>query len=510
METRTGLSENSVLEMKSITKRFPGVLALDGVDFHCQKGSVHALVGENGAGKSTLMKILAGAYQPDGGEIVLRGRKTKIRDPRNALQLGISVIYQESNLVPYLDAAQNIFLGKEPRGRLGRLKTQEIYKQAGELVSRLGASIDLKRPVNLVSVAHRQIIEIAKSLSYDAQILVMDEPTSSLPLEEVERLFSMVRSLKEHGVAIIYISHRLEEIFEIADTITVLKDGKKVGSLNATEATKTNLIEMMVGRPLSDAFPPRSSRPAQEEALRVVDLTRAPFLDGVSFTLGSGEIVGVTGLDGSGRRELGRAISGDDPPERGEVYFFGKRISCKSPRITINAGLAFMSDDRKSEGLVMGLSLLENISLPSLGNRLRGFAINRVREKKEVTMAAESVRLDSAFLKREAQYLSGGTQQKGVLAKWLLMNARLIVLDEPTRGIDVGTKVEIYHLMRELADRGTAILMLSSELPEIIGMSDRVLVMYQGRIAREFKGGEPTEKDILSAAMMGTGKHEEH
>jgi ribose transport system ATP-binding protein len=260
---------------------------------------------------------------------------------------------------------------------------------------------------------------------------------------------------------------------------------------------------MMVGRPLSDAFPPRRSEPIHEEALRVVDLTRKPFLDGVTLTLGCGEIVGVTGLDGSGRRELGRAISGDDPPDRGEVYLFGKRISCKSPRTTINAGLAFMSDDRKSEGLVMGLSLLENISLPSLGVRLRGFVIDRMREKREVQKVAESVRLDTYFLNRQAQYLSGGTQQKGVLAKWLLMNAKLIVLDEPTRGIDVGTKIEIYHLMRELAKRGTAILMLSSEIPEIIGMSDRILVMYQGRIAREFKGGEPAEKDILSAAMMG-------
>jgi len=498
-----GISENFVLEMRSITKRFPGVLALDGVDFHCQKGSVHALVGENGAGKSTLMKILAGAYQPDSGEIILRGEKVEIRDPRNALHLGISIIYQESNLVPYLDAAQNIFLGKEPKGRFGRLKSEEIYKQATELVSRLGVSIHLKRPVHLLSVAHRQIIEIAKSLSYDAQILVMDEPTSSLPSKEVERLFAMVRSLKAHGVAIIYISHRLDEIFEIADMVTVLKDGKKVASLNVKEATKTNLIEMMVGRPLSDAFPSRSSQPVRKEALRTVDLTRKPILDGVSFALGCGEIVGVTGLDGSGRRELGRAISGDDPPERGEVYLFGKRVSCKSPRKTIRAGLAFMSDDRKSEGLIMGLSLLENISLPSLGFRLRGFVINRVREKKEVAKAAESVRLDCGFLKREAQYLSGGTQQKGVLAKWLLMDAKLIVLDEPTRGIDVGTKVEIYHLMRELANRGTAILMLSSELPEIIGMSDRVLVMRKGRIAREFKGGEPTEKDILTAAMMG-------
>lgn len=497
------MSENLALEMKSITKRFPGVLALDGVDFHCRKGSIHALVGENGAGKSTLMKILAGAYQPDSGEIILQGEKVEIRNPRTALQLGISIIYQESNLVPYLDAAQNIFLGKEPKGRLGWLKSQDIYRQAAELVSRLEASIDLRRPVNVLSVAHRQIIEIAKSLSYDAQILVMDEPTSSLPSEEVERLFAMVRSLKEHGVAIIYISHRLEEIFEIADTVTVLKDGKKVTSLNVIEATKADLIEMMVGRPLSDAFPPRRSEPIHEEALRVVDLTRKPFLDGVTLTLGCGEIVGVTGLDGSGRRELGRAISGDDPPDRGEVYLFGKRISCKSPRRTISAGLAFMSDDRKSEGLVMGLSLLENISLPSLGVRLRGFVIDRMREKREVQKVAESVRLDTYFLNRQAQYLSGGTQQKGVLAKWLLMNAKLIVLDEPTRGIDVGTKVEIYHLMRDLAKRGTAILMLSSEIPEIIGMSDRIFVMYQGRIAREFKGGEPAEKDILSAAMMG-------
>jgi ribose transport system ATP-binding protein len=500
------MEDNFVLEMRSITKRFPGVLALDDVNFHCRKGTVHALVGENGAGKSTLMKILAGVYQPDSGEVILEGKRVEIRDPRHALQLGISIIYQESNLVPYLNSAQNIFLGKEPKGYFGWLKNEWMYRQATNLINSLGVFFDLKRPVSLLSVAHMQIVEIAKALSYGSQILVMDEPTSALPPEEVGRLFAMVRALKKQGVAIIYISHRLEEIFEIADTVTVLKDGQKINHLDISEATRENLIEMMVGRPLSDAFPQKRNQQAQEEALRVVGLSRQPFLKEVSFTVGSGEIVGVTGLDGSGRRELGRAISGVEPPDEGEVYLFGEKIRCKSPRKVIEGGIAFMSDDRKSEGLVMDLSLLQNISLPSLGDRLRGFFINQAQEERDVTMAAESVGLDAEFLNRKAQYLSGGTQQKGVLAKWLLMNSRLIVLDEPTRGIDVGTKVEIYQLMRDLANRGSPILMLSSELPEIIGLSDRILVMYQGIIVKEFKGEGVTEKDILTAATGGTGE----
>ena len=507
----THVTGNIILEMKSITKRFPGVLALDSVDFICQNGTVHALVGENGAGKSTLIKILAGVYQPDGGEIILKGKRVDVENPRHALQLGISVIYQESNLVLYLDAAQNIFLGKEHRGRFGWLREQDTYGQAAELVSRLGVSINLKVPVNLLSVAHRQIVDIAKALSYNSEILVMDEPTSALPLDEVSHLFAIVRSLKEQGVTIIYISHRLDEIFEVADIITVLKDGKKVGDLSIAEATKPKLIEMMVGRSLSEAFPPRSSQKAYEEALRVEGLNRTGYLEDVSFTVGIGEIVGVAGLDGSGRRELGRAISGAEPPDRGEVYLFGKKISCKSPRESIKCGMTFMSDDRKAEGLVLSLSLLKNVSLPSLGRRLRAFFIHGRQEKEEVSRAVESVKIDCCFLPREAQYLSGGTQQKAVLAKWLLMNPKLIILDEPTRGIDVGAKVEIHHLMRELANRGTAILMLSSELQEVIGMSDRILVMHQGRIAAEFKGSEATEKDILTAATGGIrGSDEKH
>ena len=503
---------NTILEMEFITKTFPGVLALDAVSFACQKGTVHALVGENGAGKSTLMKILAGAYQPDSGEILLKGEKVDISDPRHALQLGLGMIYQESNLVPYLDAAQNIFLGKEPRqGRFGWLKEQEMYEQAAQMVSRLGISINLKVPVNMLSVAHQQIVDIAKVLSYNAEIVVMDEPTSALSLVEVGRLFAIIKSLKEQGVTIIYISHRLDEIAEVADMITVLKDGKKVGTLGTEEATKPKLIEMMVGRPLSEVFPSRSSQKVYKEALRVVGLTHKGYLQDVSFTVGVGEIVGVTGLDGSGRRELGRAICGAEPPDAGEVYLFGKKISCKSSQKSIKGGISFMSDDRKAEGLILGLSVIKNVSLPSLRQRLRGFLINGRREKEEVTQAVESVKMDCRFLPREAQYLSGGTQQKTVLAKWLLTNPKLIILDQPTRGIDVGAKAEIHYLMRGLANQGTGILMVSPELSEVIGMSDRILVMYQGRIATEFKGEEATEKGILATATGGiAGDDEKH
>ncbi len=500
VENRKPAPDDIILEMKSITKRFPGVLALDGVDFTCRKGTVHGLVGENGAGKSTLIKILAGAYHPDSGEIILKGEKVRFEDPHDALEKGISVIYQESNLVRYLDTAQNIFLGKEPQGRFGMLKERGTYQQATELINQLGVSFDLKLPVNYLSVAYRQIVDIAKALSNKSDILVMDEPTSSLSMDEVNHLFTIIKSLKAQGVTIIYISHRLDEVFEVVDEITVLKDGRKVGTLSIKEATKPKLIEMMVGRPLSEVYPSRSKQTGKEVVLDVSGLTREGFLEDVSFKVGKGEIVGVTGLDGSGRRELGRAICGVEPPDKGTVYVCEKRTRCKSPRESMKAGISFVSDDRKTEGLILGLSVLKNVSLPSLRSRLRALFIRAKAEKDEVSTAAESVKLSCQFLDREAQYLSGGTQQKAVLAKWLLTHPKLIVLDEPTRGIDVGAKIEIHYLMRELANDGTGILMLSSELPEVIGMSDRILVMHEGRMVAQFKGEEATEKEIITAA----------
>ncbi len=499
------LSNDIILDMKAITKTFPGVRALDGVDFVCHKGTVHALVGENGAGKSTLIKILAGAYQPDSGEIVLKGQTVQFKDPNHALELGISVIYQESNLTPYLDAAQNIFLGREPHGRLGLVKERDTYQRAEDLVKSLGIAVDLKVPVYMLSVAHRQTVDIAKALSHNSDILVMDEPTSSLSIDEVGRLFAIIKSLREQGVTIIYISHRLDEVFEVADVVTVLKDGKTMGTMSIAEATKARLIELMVGRPLSEAFPARSVAKEEEVVLTVSNLSRRGFLDDVSFVIARGEIVGVTGLDGSGRRELGRAICGVEPADGGEVVLEGRRVSCKTPRHSMDSGVAFVSDDRKQEGLILGLSVLKNISLPTLGRRLRGLFIDRGLEKRQVTESMEAVKMDCNLAGREAQFLSGGTQQKAVLAKWMLTQPKLIVLDEPTRGIDVGAKIEIYQLIREMANKGTAILMLSSELYEVIGMSDRILVMHGGRVVAEFEGQEATEQSLITAGVGGRG-----
>jgi ABC-type sugar transport system ATPase subunit len=495
-----------ILDMRSITKSFPGVRALDGVDFSCRKGTVHALVGENGAGKSTLIKILAGVYQPDSGEIVLKGQHVSFGEPHHALKGGVSVIYQESNLTPYLDAAQNIFLGREPHGRFGLLRERHTYEQAAQLIKRLGVTVDLKVPVYMLSVAHRQTVDIAKALSYQSDILVMDEPTSSLSLDEVAHLFTIIKSLKEHGVTIIYISHRLDEIFDVADVVTVLKDGKTMGTMDIAQATKSRLIELMVGRPLSEAFPPRARTRSDEVILRASNLSRRGFLEDVSFEVHMGEIVGVTGLDGSGRRELGRAVCGVEPPDSGQVYVCDSQNRCRSPRDTINAGMAFVSDDRKQEGLVLGMSVQKNVSLPTLGQRLRMLLIDSAREKQEVSEALESVRMSCDLVGREAQFLSGGTQQKTVLAKWLLSKPKLIVLDEPTRGIDVGAKIEIYQLIRQLANQGAAILMLSSELYEIIGMSDRILVMHGGHIVAECQGAEATEQSLITAAVGGEGE----
>ena len=453
-----------------------------------------------------MIKVLAGAYEPDSGEIVLKGDTVHFKDPHHALQMGISVIYQESNLTPYLDSAQNIFLGTEPHGPIGFLKEKDTYKRAEELVKSLGILVDLRVPVYMLSVAHRQTVDIAKALSHKSDILVMDEPTSSLSIDEVKRLFNIIRSLKEQGVTVIYISHRLDEIFEVADIVTVLKDGRSMGTMGVAEATKARLIELMVGRPLSEAFPPRDVAKSEEVVLKVANFTRRGVFDDVSFEVRKGEIVGVTGLDGSGRRELGRAICGVEPPDKGDVYVCEQKASSKNPRRSIDAGVAFVSDDRKQEGLILGLSVLKNVSLPTLQRRLRAFFIDRGLENREVTMAMRNVKMDENLTNREAQFLSGGTQQKAVLAKWLLTNPKVIVLDEPTRGIDVGAKIEIYQLIRELATNGTGILMLSSELYEVIGMSDRILVMHGGQIAAEFQGERATEQSVITAAVGGRGE----
>jgi ribose transport system ATP-binding protein len=486
--------------MRHIRKVFPGVVALDDVHFELRKGEVHVLLGENGAGKSTLMKILSGAYQKTSGQILLDGEEVEIKNPRHAQELGISIIYQELNLIPYLRVGENIFLGREPCKRAGVVNSKTLYRASQKLLDDLGVQIDARAVVRQLRVAQQQMVEVAKALSLDARILIMDEPTSALTDVEINELFATIRRLKSRGVSVVYISHRMEEIFEIGDRVTVLRDGRYVGTEEIKKVTKPRLIRMMVDRDLSEQFP-KVKAPVGEEVLRVESLTRKGVLEDISFTLRKGEVLGIAGLLGSGRTELARALFGADRIDSGEVYIKGERVRIRSPRSAISSGLGFLTEDRKSEGLVLLLSVKDNIALPSV-DRLSKFGVVDHRKERE---AAESyvhdLRIKTPGLQQRVVFLSGGNQQKVVLSKWLFCNSDILIFDEPTRGIDVGSKVEIYQLMNELTAKGAAILMISSELPEILGMSDRILVMRRGRIAGELNAAEATQEKILQLAI---------
>lgn len=491
--------DDTLLEFKEITKTFPGVRALDQVSFPCRRGEVHALVGENGAGKTTLMKILAGSYRPDSGEILFKGSRVQFSNPREAQEMGVSTVYQEPSLLPYLSIAENIFLGREPANRWGLIDARSMTKGAQELIGELGSHIDVRLLVYQLSVAQRQIVEIAKALSVKADLIIMDEPSAALTGDELESLFSIIESLREQGITVIYVSHRLEEIFQIADRVTVLKDGQFMGTLEVTETDKAELIRMMVGRTLKDAFPERG-QDGGEEILSIKGLSRKKTLHNINLTLRVGEILGIAGLVGSGRTELVRAIFGADPIDEGEILLRGKRVHISNPKQAMDFGLGFVSEDRKTEGLILPLSVRSNTALPSLSARqLLGFVQLR-KESEIVSRLVEDLDIKTPTLGQPVCYLSGGNQQKVVLAKWLATEADVIIFDEPTRGIDVGAKLEIHHLMREFADRGKAILMISSELPEVLGMSDRIVVLSDGRLMGELSPDEATEEKILSLA----------
>ena len=494
--------DDCILQMERIMKRFPGVVALNEVSLACRKGEVHALVGENGAGKSTLVKILSGAYLPDDGQIVFKGREVEINSPRRAQQLGIAIIMQEFNLLPYLTVQENIFLGREPRGRLGLIDTREAARRSREFLRAMCVDIDVLEMVDRLSVAQRQFVEIAKALSLGADLLIMDEPSATLTGHELEYLFRVITGLKERGVTIIYISHRLEEIFGIADRVTVLKDGKYMGTRDIRDVTKSHLIRMMVGREMGEAFPARGT-PAGETILKVRGLKRKRVLDSVSFEVRAKEVVGLAGLVGSGRTELARAIFGSDPIDGGQVELQGKALDITGPHDAVEAGIVLVPEDRKLEGLVDILSVRKNIGLPNLGLlQCWGFVRNR-QEATHVQEKIQQLDIRTYGPDQPALNLSGGNQQKVVLGKWLVSAPKLIILDEPTRGIDVGAKAEIYRLMRQLAETGAAVLMISSELPEILGMADRILVMHDGRLVAEFEGARATEEEILTAATGG-------
>ena len=491
--------------MRGIEKRFPGVLALSGVDFDVRLGEVHVLLGENGAGKSTLIKVLSGVYPPDAGEILLGGRQVTIRNPHDAQLLGVSTIYQELNLVPEMTVAENIFLGREPMRRFGIVDRKQLLRQTRDLLATLHLQIDPQAVVKRLGIAQQQMVEIAKALSFNSQLIIMDEPTAVLTTHEIERLFTAIAELKKRNVAIIYISHRLDEVKMLGDRATVLRDGARISTVPVANTTVDQLIRMMVGRDLKDKFPKIEIVPGAE-VLRVENLSRNGILHDISFHLRRGEVLGIAGLVGAGRTELARAIFGADRLDSGRIILRGKPIDIKSPAHAIQQGIALVPEDRKRHGVLAHLSIKQNITLSALGNFTRNGIINLRQEHAHAKEYANSMRIASPDLERWVYYLSGGNQQKVVIAKWLSSQASIFLFDEPTRGIDVAAKVEVYQLMGELLKRGGAIVMISSELPEILGMSDRILVMRGGRICGEFTRAEATEENILDRALCGTSE----
>ena len=492
---------SALLEMRSITKRFPGVVALDKVDFELERGEVHVLLGENGAGKSTLVKMLAGAYRPDEGEILLDGEAASISSATDAQKLGISTIYQEFNLVPQFTVAENIFLGRQPR-RFGFVDRRKMREEARKLLDRMKVLVDPDALVSNLGVAQRQMVEIAKALSLNARILIMDEPTASLSGQEVERLFEIVRGLKEEEVAMIFISHHLEEVSEIGDRVTVLRDGKVVDRVPAS-TKHSELVRMMVGRSVEAQFPRR--RPEVGEVLlEVKHLSREGILEDVSFSLRAGEVVGVAGIVGAGRTELARAIFGADPGDAGEVWVEGRRMERGDPREAKRRGMGFVTEDRQGQGIVPPLSVTENLGLASLERNTRVGLVNRREQRKRARKMIEDLNIRTPGPEQEIRFLSGGNQQKTVIGKWLLADSKVLIMDEPTRGIDVGAKVEIYELMNELTENGAGILMISSDLPEVLGMSDRILVMSGGRITGELSVEEANGENVMELATQGS------
>jgi ribose transport system ATP-binding protein len=494
------MAEAPVLEMRHIRKTFPGVVALDDVDFELRRGEVHILLGENGAGKSTLMKILSGAYQKSVGQIILDGAEVEIKNPRHAQTLGISTIYQEFNLIPHLSVGENILLGREPASLPGLIDQRAIFQTATRLLSGLGVALDPRQPVKELKVAEQQMVEVAKALSLDARILIMDEPTAALTEHEIKDLFATIRRLKEKGVSIVYISHRMEELFEIGDRVTVLRDGRTVGTYDVRGTSKTELIRLMVNRELTELFPKEKAERGQE-VLRVAGLSTTSGLKDISFTLHKGEVLGLAGLLGAGRTELARAIFGLDKIISGSIYINGEPQRITSPRAAINNGIGFLTEDRKSQGLVLPLSVKENLCLSSVDKFSSWGIMDTSEEQQAAARYVKELRIRTPGLNQKVVFLSGGNQQKVVLSKWLCSEAEVFIFDEPTRGIDVGAKAEIYQLMNRLTAHGVAIIMISSELLEVLGMSDRILVMRAGRITCEFDAEEATQERILQCAL---------
>jgi len=493
-------SRRPILRLLGLCKSFPGVRALDHATLDLYPGEIHALVGENGAGKSTLIKILTGAHAPDEGRLELDGSALHLGNPVEAQRAGIAAIYQEFNLIPTLTVRENLFLGRE-RTRMGLLDIQGERAESAELLGRLSIPVDPETPVSRLDLARQQLVEIARALRERARILIMDEPTAALTPREVESLFARLRELRAEGRAVLFVSHRLNEVMELADRVTVMRDGATLGSWPRGGLTLERMITLMVGRAVEQAIP-RREHPLGELILSVKGLRGGP-VRGVSFSLHRGEILGLAGLTGSGRTDLARLLFGADRPEEGEIRLEGREYRPRSPREAIARGVCLLTEDRKQQGLVLGLSSRENFALPNLPAFSRGGWIRHGREESAFSRYAEALRIRLSGPEQPAGHLSGGNQQKLLVARWLQRDSRVLLFDEPTRGIDVGAKYEMYNLIQELAARGKAILMISSELPEILGLSDRILVMHEGRVTGEIRDARgATSEEVLRLAVL--------
>lgn len=491
-----------ILRMENITKTFPGVKALDDVQFDLQPGEVHTLMGENGAGKSTLMKIIAGVYRPETGKYFFEGKEVIFNTPRDAQLIGISIIYQEFNLIPHLSIAENIFLGREPLKRFGQIDWKKMYKETHLLLSELGVQLNPKEKINNLSIANKQMVEIAKALSFNSKVIIMDEPTAVLEDDETEHLFNIINDLKNKNVAVIYISHKMKEIFRISDRITVFRDGKFIKTMKASETDTDEIIKLMVGREINALFPEKKKL-IGDTVLEVRNLSITDKFKNISFKIKRGEVLGVAGLMGCGKIDVGKAIFGYYPNLEGSIYINGELKKINSPQVAIQNKIALVSEDRKDGGLVLERNVKENITLASMNNISNLQVINHPKEKKIVNNAIDNLNIKVANVDHFAKTLSGGNQQKVVLAKWLETEPELFILLEPTRGIDIGSKTEIYNLINKLAEKGIAILYITSELAELVGMCDRVIVMHEGEISGEVCGEDITQEQIMYYSSGG-------
>ncbi len=497
------MEKKVTLSLRGISKTFPGVKALDDINLDFYEGEVHSLCGENGAGKSTLMKILSGVYSLDEGEIFINGKKEIIKNPLDALNKGQSIIFQEFNLIDALSIAENIFLGRVSKQSGAWVDWKSINKQAKELMLRVGYDIDPTTLIKNLSVAEKQMVEIAKALSYNSKIVIMDEPSSTLTTNEVEKLVKIISDLRKDGVTVIYISHKLEEVMQVSDRVSVMRDGKMICTYDIADVNTEMIVEAMVGRSVSQSYPERLHSLGEDDpiALEVKNLNRNGVFKDISFQLRKGEILGFAGLVGSGRTEIVRAIFGADKLDSGEIFINGEKVKLPTPKVAITKGLALLTEDRKTQGLHLHLPLSKNISSANLKGVVKGLFVNRKVEKDVCNDYIQTLDIRTPSSEQKVVNLSGGNQQKTVLAKWMFANSDIIILDEPTRGIDVGAKMEIYNLMNEIVAEGKSIIMISSELPELLAMSDRVMVIYEGNHKGTLSGTEITAENVMQTIL---------